>query len=34
MPQENRIKLGENGRNFVLNNFTYKKLAEQYKILF
>jgi glycosyltransferase involved in cell wall biosynthesis len=34
MPKEERIKLGENGKKFVLENFTYEKLAKKYKELF
>lgn len=30
MSSENRLKLGNNGKQFVLENFTYDKLAEKY----
>lgn len=30
MSLENRLKLGKNGKQFVLENFTYDKLAEKY----
>lgn len=34
MTPEQRRELGENGRKAVLENFTYKKLAEQFAKLF
>ena len=29
----NQLQLGENGKNYVLKNFTYDKLAQSYKKL-
>ena len=34
MPKEKRIKLGENGKSYVLEYFTYEKLAKKYEELF
>jgi len=34
IPVEKRVKLGENGKKFVLENFTYEKLAQKYKEIF
>ena len=34
MPIEERSKLGQNGKKFVLENFTYEKLAQKYKEIF
>lgn len=34
MSPERRRKMGENGRNAVLNHFTYEKLAEQFEEVF
>jgi len=30
LPQEERDKLGKNGKKYVLEHFTYEKLAKQY----
>jgi len=34
MSDVERRKMGENGRKYVLENFTYEKLAEKYEELF
>jgi glycosyltransferase involved in cell wall biosynthesis len=34
MSDVERRKMGENGRKYVLENFTYGKLAEKYEELF
>jgi hypothetical protein len=34
MNEEDRIKLGENGKKYVIDNFTYDKLAQKYERLF
>ena len=34
IPVEKRVKLGENGKKFVLENFTYEKLAKKYEEVF
>jgi glycosyltransferase involved in cell wall biosynthesis len=34
MDEEERIILGASGKEYVLNNFTYEKLAKQYLSLF
>jgi glycosyltransferase involved in cell wall biosynthesis len=34
MSKDERNKLGENGKKFVLENFTYEKLAKKYEELF
>jgi len=30
----NQLQLGENGKKYVLENFTYEKLAQKYEALF
>ena len=34
MPKEERRRLGENGKKYVLKNFTYEKLSQNYERLF
>jgi hypothetical protein len=34
MTEEERYKMGDNGKKYVLKNFTYKKLAQDYMELF
>ena len=34
LPAEKKKVMGQNGRNAVLNHFTYKKLAQQFAELF
>ena len=34
MPEEKRKQMGQNGRKYVLEKFTYQKLAEEYEKLF